>query len=130
VPRVSTTLSRRSDVGELYLTKIRGTLVDMNNFLPAMAGIPEVLEWQLIVKKHNDDPNDLDELDLYIAVEPHVDHHAIKEKVAKKVLNDTEVSPNRIEVLPLEQLEERLGLDTHMKELRIRDLRAQSKVPR
>ncbi len=127
VPRVSTTLSRRSDMGELNLTKIRGTLVDLNNFLPAMAGIPEVLEWQLIVKKHNDDPNDLDELDLYIAVEPHVDHTAIKEKVASKVLNDTEVSPNRIEVLPLQQLEERLGLDTQMKELRIRDLRGHAK---
>ena len=128
VPRISTTLSRRSDMGELNLTKIRGTLVDLNNFLPAMAGIPDVLEWQLIVKKHNDDPNDLDELDLFIAVAPHVDHTAIKEIVAKKVLNDTEVSPNRIEVLPLQQLEERLGLDTQMKELRIRDLRNQAKV--
>jgi hypothetical protein len=104
--------------------------VDLNNFLPAMAGIAEVLEWQLIVKKHNDDPNDLDELDLYIAVDPHVDHTAIKEKVARKVLNDTEVSPNRIEVLPLPQLEERLGLDTQMKELRIRDLRGHAKSPK
>lgn len=127
VPRVSTTLSRRSDIGELNLTKIRGTLVDLNNFLPAMAEIAEVLEWQLIVKKHNDDPNDLDELDLYIAVAPHIDHTAIKEKVTRKLLNDTEVSPNRIEVLPLEQLEERLGLDTQMKELRIRDLRGHAK---
>ena len=48
VPRISTTLSRRSDMGELNLTKIRGTLVDLNNFLPAMAGIPDVLEWQLV----------------------------------------------------------------------------------
>ena len=123
VPRVSTTLSRRSDIGELNLTKIRGTLVDLNNFLPSMAAMPEVIEWQLVIKKHNDDPNDLDELVLYIAVPPNIDQTAIKEKVARKLLVDTEVSPNQIEILPLEQLEERLGLDTQMKELRIRDLR-------
>ena len=126
--RISTTLSRRSDVNELNLTKIRGTLVDLNNFLPSMAGIPDVLEWQLVLKKHNDDPNDLDELVLYIAVAPHIDHTAIKEKVAAKLLNDTEVSPNHIEVLPLAQLEEHLGLDTQMKELRIRDLRGHAKA--
>jgi phenylacetate-CoA ligase len=128
--RISTTLSRRSDMNELNLTKIRGTLVDLNNFLPSMAGIPEVIEWQLVIKKHNDDPNDLDELVLYIAVAPHVDHTAIKEKVAAKLLNDTEVTPNRIDVLPLEQLEEHLGLDTQMKELRIRDLRGHAKPAR
>ncbi len=127
VPRISTTLSRRTDMGELQLTKIRGTLVDLNNFLPSMAAIPEVIEWQLIVKKHNDDPNDLDELVLYIAVAPHVDHTAIKETVARKLMADTEVTPNHIEVIPLAQLEERLGLDTQMKELRIRDLRGHAK---
>ncbi|HXW77187.1 MAG TPA: AMP-binding protein, partial [Candidatus Eremiobacteraceae bacterium] len=60
VPRVSTWLSRRSDVGEFQLTKIRGTLVDLNNFLPSMAEMVEVVEWQLTVRKKNDDPNDLD----------------------------------------------------------------------
>jgi phenylacetate-coenzyme A ligase PaaK-like adenylate-forming protein len=126
--RISTTLSRRSDMNELNLTKIRGTLVDLNSFLPSMAGIPEVLEWQLVIKKVNDDPNELDELVLYIAVSPECDETTIKERVSRKLLNDTEVSPNQIEVRPLAQLAEQLGLDTQMKELRIRDLRKLAKI--
>jgi phenylacetate-CoA ligase len=123
VPRVSTTLSRRTDVSEMQLTKIRGTLVDLNTFLPAMAEVPDVIEWQLLVKKRNDDPLDLDELVLHIAVQPGCAVDALKERLTRKLLADTEVSPNKIEVLPLAQVQQDLGLDTQMKELRIRDLR-------
>lgn len=127
VPRISTNLSRRSDVAEFQLTKIRGTLVDMNNFLPSMAAVADVVEWQLIVRKANDDPDDLDEIDLHIAVRDGCDEAALKELLVKKLLVDTEVAPNVITILPLARLETDLGLDTQMKELRIRDLRGQAK---
>lgn len=127
VPRISTTLSRRTDVSEMQLTKIRGTLVDLNAFLPSMAEVPEVIEWQLLIKKRNDDPLDLDELTLHIAVQPGTAIDSLKERLAHKLVADTEVSPNHIEVLPLEQLQHDLGLDTQMKELRIRDLRSHPK---
>jgi len=123
VPRISSKLARRSDVGEFQLTKIRGTLVDLNNFLPAMAEVPEVVEWQLVVKKRNDDPEELDELVLYVATRDGVDVDALRPRLTQKLLADTEVAPNRIDALPLALLESNLGLDTQMKELRIRDLR-------
>jgi phenylacetate-CoA ligase len=128
VPRISTTLSRRTDMSEMQLTKIRGTLVDLNTFLPSMAEVPEVVEWQLLVRKKNDDPLDLDELVLDIAVAPDVDIALLKNKLSHKLLADTEVSPNEIEVLPLSTLQQNLGLDTQMKELRIRDLRGHTKA--
>lgn len=127
VPRVSINLTRRSEVTEFQLTKIRGTSVDLNNFLPSMASVPDVVEWQVIVRKANDDPDDLDELVLHIAVRDGCDEAALKEFLTKKLLVDTEVAPNVIEVLPLARLEADLGLDTQMKELRIRDLRGQAK---
>jgi phenylacetate-CoA ligase len=128
VPRVSTNLGRRSDISEFQLTKIRGTLVDMNNFLPAMAAVRDVVEWQLIVRKANDDPDDLDEIDLHIAVRDGVDVDELKQMLTKKLLADTEVAPNLIAVLPLARIESDLGLDTQMKELRIRDLRGAAKA--
>ena len=128
VPRLSTTLSRRTDVSEMQLTKIRGTLVDLNSFLPSMAEVAEVVEWQLLLKKRNNDPLDLDELELDIAVQPGTAVDALKNRLSHKLLADTEVSPNHIEVLPLEQLQHNLGLDTQMKELRIRDLRGSAKA--
>lgn len=123
VPRISSTLSRRSDVGEFQLTKIRGTLVDLNNFLPCMASIDEVVEWQVIIRNRAGEEHELDEIVLYVALRDGVDPVAAKRKISARVLNDVEVAPNAIEVLPLATLTENLGLDTEMKELRIRDLR-------
>jgi len=128
LPRVSTNLSRRSDIAEFQLTKIRGTMVDLNNFLPSMASVPDVIEWQLIVRKANDDPDDLDEIDLHIAVREGCDEVALKHWLTTKLLVDTEVAPNVIEIFPLARLAADLGLDTQMKELRIRDLRSQAKA--
>jgi phenylacetate-CoA ligase len=129
VPRISQSITRRSDVGEFQLTKIRGTLVDLNGFMPVMSGIREVIEWQLLVKKCNDDPDDLDELELSIALVPDVDPETVKERIGSELLANIEVAPNRINVLPLAQLEANLGLDTQLKETRIRDLRAALKTP-
>jgi phenylacetate-CoA ligase len=129
VPRISTKVSRASDVGEFRLTKIRGTLVDLNSFLPSMAAVPEVVEWQLTVRKVNDDPDELDELVLSIAVRDGVDQAQLKARLAQMLLTDTEVAPNRIDIVPLVELESSLGLDTRMKELRIRDIRRPSRDP-
>jgi phenylacetate-CoA ligase len=123
VPRISQAISRRSDVGEFQLTKIRGTLVDLNGFIPVMAEVHEVVEWQLIVKKHNDDPDDLDELVLCVAFTAGANADRLKERICADLVSAIEVAPNRIDVLPLNQLEANLGLDTQMKELRIRDMR-------
>ena len=128
VPRVSTALSRRSEIGEFQLTKIRGTLVDLNNFLPAMASIDEVVEWQVVVRKKDGDALGLDEIVLFVALRDDVDVGATKRKIAAKLLSEMEVAPNIIEVLPLAHLTENLGLDTQMKELRIRDLRGAPRV--
>lgn len=128
VPRVSAAISRRSDVSEFQLTKIRGTLVDLNGFIRVMAEERDVVEWQIVVKKHNDDPDDLDELVLYVSLLPATDADVCKRRLSENLLAGTEVAPNRIEVLPLAQLEANLGLDTQLKETRIRDLRGEAKT--
>lgn len=129
VPRISASISRRSDVGEFKLTKIRGSLVDLNAFVQIMPEFHDILEWQLVVHKHNDDPDDLDELVLYIALRSDADEGALKAQIKSRLLAAIEVAPNEIEVLPLAQLEANLGLDTQMKEARIRDLRNVLKAP-
>ena len=128
VPRISTSLSRSSDVGEFQLTKIRGTLVDLNNFLPCMASIDEVVEWQVVVRKKEGEEHGLDEIVLSVALRDGVDAGAAKRKIAAKLLNEIEIAPNVIDVLPLATLTENLGLDTQMKELRIRDLRGAASI--
>ncbi|MDQ6766430.1 MAG: AMP-binding protein, partial [Candidatus Eremiobacteraeota bacterium] len=95
VPRISQAISRRSDVGEFQLTKIRGTLVDLNGFIPIMAAMGDVVEWQLIVKKVNDDPEELDELVLSVALAAGVEAESLKRRLCEHLLNALEVAPNR-----------------------------------
>jgi phenylacetate-CoA ligase len=123
VPRICGAISRRSDIGEFHLTKIRGTFVDLNEFLPVMARIREVVEWQLTVQKRNNDPDDLDELILAVALRDGSVAESVTDMIAAHIQAALEVRPNRIDVVPLAQLEASLGLDTQLKESRIRDLR-------
>jgi hypothetical protein len=66
---------------------------------------------------------------LYIALESGGDAEALKKEISSKLLAALEVGPNRIDVLPLAQLEANLGLDTQLKEMRIRDMRNVLKTP-
>ena len=66
LPRLGTDIIRSSYYKEFELTKLKGTLVDLNAFYPLLSGHKDVLEWQLEIRKHNNDPYDLDELYLHI----------------------------------------------------------------
>ncbi len=124
VPRLGTTISRLSDYKEFQMTKVKGTLVDLNAIYPILSGHPGIQEWQLVIGKRNNDPYDLDEIYLYVAP-----MEGIKEKVLKLELEDIiqrelEVTPSKITFQGLDKLLDRLGLETHAKELRIVDQRA------
>ncbi len=123
VPRLGSTITRLSEYKEFNLTKVKGELVDLNAFYPLLSGHPEVQEWQLELRKHNDDPYDLDELYLYIAPLEGVDLENLGKELEVLVKTDLGVIPNRIIFMDLEELLERLGMDTQAKERRIVDAR-------
>jgi hypothetical protein len=41
----------------------------LNNFFPLMMSHPQVVEWQVEIRKRNNDPFELDEIYLYVAPE-------------------------------------------------------------
>ena len=96
VPRISANLQRKSEFKEFDLTKIKGTLVNLNNFFPLMMGHPQVLEWQVEIRKRNNDPFDLDEIYLYLAPAAGVNVEELKNDLRQKIIRDTEVPPNDI----------------------------------
>lgn len=125
VPRITANLQRKSEFKEFDLTKVKGTLVNLNNFFPLMMGHPQVVEWQVEVCKRNNDPFDLDEINLYIAPAAGVNIEELKSDLRQKVIRDTEVAPNQIIFLPAEQVLARVGMETELKEKRIVDNRPQ-----
>ncbi len=122
VPRIIADIQRSSDVKEFHLTKIKGELVNLNEFYPLLSGIKDIEEWQVIIKKHNDDPNDLDEIDVLLAPKAGVDFASLKTYVEKQIHNTVFVSAV-VKQEKMEKLLEQMGMETELKEKRIVDMR-------
>lgn len=139
-PRLDGRISRVSNVKDLQLSKVRGTLVNLSAIGEVLFGFPGVDEWQVEIRKRNDDPHDLDELVVYVSVTPEASAAApassartaaapaapaddFREKIAAAVRAATEVRPNEVVVLPNEELRRRLGLEESLKEKRFIDRR-------
>lgn len=123
VPRISADIQRKSEFKEFDLTKIKGTLVNLNNFFPLLMSHPQVLEWQVELRKRNNDPFELDEIYLYIAPTEGSDLEKLKTDLRQKVIRDTEVAPSDIIFKPVKEILKQLGMETELKEKRIFDNR-------
>jgi phenylacetate-CoA ligase len=121
VPRIGGDIQRSSDVKEFNLSKIKGTLVNLNAFFPTLMGCMSIIEWQVEIRKKNNDPFEVDEIIVYVT--PRKGTHDVEKEISALLLKEMEVTPNEIIFLPLQELVERLGVDTELKERRLVDLR-------
>ncbi len=123
VPRISSDIVRLSDTKDLQLSKVKGSLVDFNHFSSIFSELNGIEEWQVEIRKHNNDPFDVDELCVYISVRAGVNLTALEEEIRKKFFLITEVSPNVVTCLSTNEMVKRLELETANKEKRIIDAR-------
>lgn len=122
VPRILPDIQRSSDIKEFHLTKIKGELVNLNNVFPLMSSIQGVDEWQLIVRKRNNDPFDLDEIVVSVSARPGADFSHLKEHITKLMHSELQVGV-LVEQKTTEELIVSLGMETELKEKRIVDNR-------
>lgn len=123
VPRVSTHITRRVQIEDLRLSKIKGTLVNLDDFTHTLARCHAAEEWQVEVRKRNDDPHDLDEIVVYVAPRRGFTGEEATRSVETLMRESLEVAPNRVVVESLPRLIERLGMETEPKEKRVIDRR-------
>lgn len=123
MPRISSNIQRKSELKEFNMTKVKGTLVNLNNFFPLMMSHPDIEEWQVEMRKRNDDPFDLDEIYLYVATKGEIDREKLVADLKQKVVRDTEVSLTDIIFKSVPELVSQLGMETELKEKRILDSR-------
>jgi len=121
VPRLSSEIERSSEVKEFNFTKVKGTLVNLNSFFELLH-INEVEEWQVEIKKKNNDPYEIDELLIYITPKKNVDFTKLKSKLKKILKEKLEITPDIIKI-DLKELLNKLGMETELKEKRIVDNR-------
>lgn len=122
VPRILPDIQRKSDVKEFHLTKIKGELVNLNNVFPIMSGIKGLDEWQLIIRKRNNDQFDLDEIVIAASPKDGANFADIEQAVKKQMHAEMQVGV-LVEQKTTEQLTDSLGMETELKEKRIVDSR-------
>jgi hypothetical protein len=118
-----TIITRLSDNKDIQLSKIKGTLVNLSHFIEVLNDIPQVNEWQLEIRKQNNDPYEVDEIVVYVTPQAGADQTVLSQLIKDKLTGATEVSPNEIKFIPLEEIVKRLELETANKEKRILDVR-------
>jgi phenylacetate-CoA ligase len=126
LPRLGQEITRTSDYKEFELTKLKGTLVDLNAFYPLLSGHKDVMEWQLEIRKHNDDPYDLDELYLHVTAAEGMSRDYLEKGLRELLQREVEVAPTGIVFHSLPRLLQRLGLDTKGRERRFIDNRPEA----
>jgi len=61
LPRLVGNISRKSEVKEMNLDKLKGTLVDFNELEHVLDDAPHIGAWQIELRKLRDDPMEIDE---------------------------------------------------------------------
>jgi phenylacetate-coenzyme A ligase PaaK-like adenylate-forming protein len=123
IPRIGSQLKRVSEQHALNLTKIKGTLVDLSTMGSVLMQLPHVEEWQVVMRKKDDDPLELDVLEVRFAPRGTADVEAVAKEIRAAILQATEVAPNVVEAHSLPEMLSFLGMETEMKEKRYIDLR-------
>jgi phenylacetate-coenzyme A ligase PaaK-like adenylate-forming protein len=122
-PRISSDLWRESNLKDLQVLKVKGTLVNLEDCAQILSGERAIEEWQIELRKKNDDPLEVDELHVYLALRNGADLEITTTRIRESFKGRIEVSPNRVECLALEDMLRRIGMETEMKEKRFVDAR-------
>ena len=122
-PRLVGNISRSSEVKEMRLDKIKGTLVDFNQLEHVLDDAEHVGAWQLELRKRNDDPLEVDELILHIERTGTVRDDKLIRDLNNRFAAKTEIHPNRIVFHDGDEMRELLGVGVQLKEQKIVDHR-------
>ena len=123
VPRIVGEIGRKTSSKQMQFGKVKGTLVNFDTLEHILDDTPEVGEWQIELRKVNDDPLELDEMILHLAPNNGADIEALKQKIRSRFQTEVEVTPNRIEMHDLKDMLTRIKLETSLKEVRVLDSR-------
>ena len=85
--------------------------------------VPEVEEWQIELRKKDDDPMEVDEMIVHLAVRVGTLPEATAVRVREMFHSRLELTPNHVRFLELESMLKQIGMETEMKERRFVDCR-------
>jgi phenylacetate-coenzyme A ligase PaaK-like adenylate-forming protein len=123
MPRLRGEISRTSEIREMRLEKLKGTLVDFNRLEHVLDDCEQVATWQLEIRKTHDDPLELDELILHVQKADGVSDEAVRSFLDEHFAAETETHPNCVVFHSGEELRRMQGVGSLLKEQRVVDHR-------
>jgi phenylacetate-coenzyme A ligase PaaK-like adenylate-forming protein len=123
VPRLVGDISRNSEIREMQLGKLKGTLVDFNRLEHVLDNAEHIGTWQLELRKHHDDPHEVDEIVLHVSKSDEFSDVRLREILDARFAGELEVHPNRIEFHTADEMKVLQGTGVQLKEVRIVDHR-------
>jgi phenylacetate-CoA ligase len=123
LPRLVGNISRGSEIKQMNLDKIKGTLVDFNELEHVLDDVQQIGAWQIELRKLNDDPLDLDELILHVQKLNGCDESQLSRELSKRCFDHLDVRPNRILFHDAEEIRKLQGVGTLLKEQKFVDHR-------
>ncbi len=123
VPRISSDLTRASNIRNVQLSKIKGSLVNLNDLERFLDDRPEISEWQIEIRKKNDDPFDVDELRLNVCLAKDVNKDNFTHLLNEEVLSNYEVSFNAVHYVTHQEISGLIEVESAVKAKKIVDKR-------
>ncbi len=123
LPRMSSIVRRVSNVKNLELSKIKGTYVNFNTLIEILDNETGIEEWQIAISKADNDPFEVDELNLHLAMSKGAEFAGLHDRIQRRAKTAAEIQFNGIHVHNLDEMLNRVGMETETKEQRILDLR-------
>lgn len=123
VPRLTGNISRSSEIREMNLDKIKGTLVDFNELEHVLDDAPHIGAWQVELRKLHDDPMELDEIILHVQKTNGADEAQITRELSERCHQYIDIHPNRILFHDTEEMQQLQGVGMLIKEKKLADNR-------
>ncbi|RYD37303.1 MAG: phenylacetate--CoA ligase family protein [Verrucomicrobiaceae bacterium] len=121
-PRLLGKISRVSDIRELDIGKLKGTLVDFNRLENLLDDLDGLGAWQIELRKRNDDPLESDEVIVH-AVPMNGTGDSLKEEIGRRFREATEFTPNDVVIHGWEKMRKLQGVGKELKEKKVVDHR-------
>lgn len=125
VPRISSDIVRRSNVKEMQLSKIKGSLVNLNALEHILDDDESINEWQIEIAKKDNDQYEVDVLILYVNLLKGVDKEKFRKALNEKVFATADVSFNKIIFVSKDEILERIKIEYEVKAKKIVDKRCE-----
>lgn len=123
VPRISSDIIRASNTTNIQLSKVKGTLVNLNALSHLLDDKEQIDEWHIEIVKKNNDPYEVDELILYLNLLEDVNKEAFTQRLNEEVFSSIEISFNKINFVARKEILHRIEIESAVKAKKIVDRR-------